>query len=229
MEPVNNTQSIAELLGAQADAVPTQPFDDSFKPWAKIHRLSRDVVVTEKIDGTNAQILFRPDGTFKAGSRNRWLTPEADNHGFYAFVEANKAELFAILGAGRHYGEWWGRGIGRNYGKTNRCFSLFNVSKWEHLRDPAYLAAKGKPLSGIDELSCVPVLRRGVLDHCLWRDAMLDLRVSGSVAQPHYMNPEGVVVFHEPSQYMFKKTFEHDGTGKPVDETGSTEVKEASV
>ena len=34
-----------------------------FKPWPKIPRLRRSIVITEKIDGTNAIIHVAEDGT----------------------------------------------------------------------------------------------------------------------------------------------------------------------
>jgi hypothetical protein len=36
------------------------------------------------------------------------------------------------------------------------------------------------------------------------------LKEHGSVAQPGYMNPEGVVVFHVASGHLYKKTIERD-------------------
>src|SRR5687767_1693749 len=83
-----------------------------FTPFPSISRLSRDIVVTEKLDGTNAQIHITQDGRVLAGSRNRWITPEADNFGFARWVAAHEDELRA-LGPGSHYGEWWGQGIQR--------------------------------------------------------------------------------------------------------------------
>ncbi len=61
------------------------------------------------------------------GSRTRWITAQDDNHGFARWVEGNKQELLK-LGAGRHFGEWWGSGIQRGYGlqKGEKRFSLFN-------------------------------------------------------------------------------------------------------
>src|SRR4051812_31897860 len=104
--------------------------DAPFEPFAKIARLSRDVIVTEKIDGTNAQIFIDDMGSvIKAASRTQWITVENDNHGFARWVDENKAELMK-LGPGRHYGEWWGAGIQRRYGLKEKRFSLFNVSRW---------------------------------------------------------------------------------------------------
>ena len=53
-----------------------------FEAFAKIPRFFRDVTISEKIDGTNAQVFVAEDGAVMAGSRSRWITPEADNFGF---------------------------------------------------------------------------------------------------------------------------------------------------
>lgn len=50
-----------------------------FVKFPSIARYSRDCVITEKIDGTNAQICITEDGQFLTGSRTRWITPENDN------------------------------------------------------------------------------------------------------------------------------------------------------
>jgi len=155
-----------------------------FTEFPKIARLNRDVVISEKIDGTNAQILVEPVqietgrggntpvgdevavvkltrefpgvgslwGNFPgvpapetppepvqvelafgvlAGSRSRWLQPgKQDNFGFAGWVAANAEALVALLGPGRHFGEWWGGGIQRKYGLGAKRFSLFNVSRY---------------------------------------------------------------------------------------------------
>ena len=102
-----------------------------FREFPKIARLSREMIITEKIDGTNAQILITEDGQILTGSRNRWITPQDDNYGFAKWVEENKQEILK-LGVGRHFGEWWGGGIQRGYNlpKGEKRFSLFNVSRW---------------------------------------------------------------------------------------------------
>jgi hypothetical protein len=102
-----------------------------FIAFPKIARLRREIIVTEKIDGTNSCIFIGEDGEFLMGSRNRWITPESDNYGFAKWAMAHKEELMG-LGHGRHYGEWWGAGCQRGYGLTNndKRFSLFNVIRW---------------------------------------------------------------------------------------------------
>lgn len=170
--------------------------EDAFVGYPKIGRLYREIVITEKIDGTNAQVVVSDDGeTVRAGSRNRWITPESDNFGFARWVQDNTEEL-KRLGPGRHFGEWWGAGIQRRYGLTEKRFSLFNVHRWENDR-PACCHA-------------VPVLARGPFSEALIKDAAYRLRTEGSVAAPGFMKPEGIVVFHTHSGALFKYTLDGD-------------------
>ena len=57
----------------------SQPYSlkpPEFKGFSKIPRLNREIIITEKIDGTNGQIYVPEDPTepIFAASRNRWLT-----------------------------------------------------------------------------------------------------------------------------------------------------------
>ena len=177
-----------------------------FKPFAKIARYSRGMVVTEKIDGTNAQVFIGEDGEFLIGSRTRWITPEADNFGFAKWAIEHKEELLQ-LGPGQHFGEWWGAGIQRRYGLTEKRFSLFNVGRW---RDDE---GNTKP-----ELPCccgvVPVLYRGPISDSAIAGIMDELLSDGSQAAPGFMEPEGIVIFHTAARVMFKKTLKNDEGGK---------------
>lgn len=166
-----------------------------FKEFAKIARLSREIVITEKIDGTNAQVFVTEDGTVLAGSRSRWITTLDDNFGFARWVTEHKDEL-RELGPGRHFGEWWGSGIQRKYGLSEKRFSLFNVSVWGESR-PACCHV-------------VPVLYRGRFNTFAIEEQLERLRLYGSVAAPGFMKPEGVVIFHAASGQLFKKTIEKD-------------------
>jgi hypothetical protein len=188
-----------------------------FNEFPKIARLNREVIVTEKIDGTNAQVHIRHavdefepgydvqaeinGGAvyMRAGSRTRWLRADDDNFGFWAWFYANAHELVK-LGVGAHFGEWWGKGIQRGYGLTEKRFSLFNTYRWS---DDAVRPAC---------CSVVPVLARGeahesfsVVARC-----MNELRAIGSKAAPGFMKPEGIVAFHTQGNLMFKATLEKD-------------------
>lgn len=174
-----------------------------FEMFRKIPRLTRQCVITEKLDGTNGQILVTEDGKFYAGSRSRWiLTPESDeirddNYGFGRWALEHRDELVKGLGIGRHFGEWWGAGIQRKYGLKEKRFSLFNTSVWNETTKPACCHV-------------VPVLYEGLFTTDRAEEWVLTLRVEGSRAVPGFMNPEGIVIYHVAAGQYFKKTLEKD-------------------
>jgi hypothetical protein len=192
-----------------------------FIEFPKMARLSREIIITEKIDGTNASIYITEDGQFLTGSRTRWITPQDDNFGFSAWAHAHKDELMT-LGKGLHFGEWWGSGIQRGYGlpKGEKRLSLFNVSRF-HLHGtsaiPILQADTRLPAKFTQELpACVglvPVLYKGVFDTAAVDNCLSLLRASGSHAAT-FNNPEGVVVFHTAAGVGFKKTLEKDEVPK---------------
>jgi len=193
-------------------------------------RLSRAAIVTEKLDGTNAQVYIEdvtleayqqrleadllgrvfadnqpcPDGyvrLLRVGSRTRWLSPEDDNFGFARWAFDNACSLMG-LGPGRHFGEWWGSGIQRGYGLDERRFSLFNVSRW----------AEDRPTC----CHVVPTIYTGVFDTVAIEDALSTLRTGGSMAAPGFMHPEGIVAFHTAANMGFKKTLDDDAAPKSM-------------
>ena len=167
-----------------------------FEPFQKIARLSRNCAITEKIDGTNACIAITEDGEFLTGSRTRWITPADDNFGFSKWAHDHKDELMN-LGPGKHFGEWWGAGIQRRYGQTEKRFSLFNVSRWSETAPPACC-------------SVVPVLYTGIFTSTAADEALELLRTKGSVAAPGFMQPEGIIIYQTAARMYFKKTLDKD-------------------
>jgi len=174
---------------------------EEFKEFAKMHRLYREIIITEKIDGTNAQICIGEDGSFQVGSRQRWITPENDNHGFAKWAYEHKDELMG-LGHGRHFGEWWGNGIQRGYGLPtgDKRFSLFNTFRWNKTPPPSCC-------------SVVPVLYEGIFNEEVIKQCLLGLKHHGSKVVP-FMNPEGIVIFHTQGNFGLKVTLENDSRPK---------------
>lgn len=194
----------------------------TFEAFPKIARLNRECVITEKLDGTNAQLMIVPyeeatpeqhsatdrikttQGLLYAGSRTRWITPgkSTDNFGFAAWAWDNAEELVK-LGPGRHYGEWWGKGIQRGYGLAERRFSLFNTHRWSDWAS--------RPLC----VDCVPVLYQGAFTTDAVSHAVSRLATFGSAAAP-FNDPEGVIVFHTAQNSMFKVTIKDDEVPKAL-------------
>lgn len=215
-----------------------------FQKFSKIPRLSREIVVSEKIDGTNAQVvvfdttdfleyinidhlkeispadkrdrLNRLDRFIRefclyeeeivpykyalyvfAGSRKRWLNLESDNYGFANWVKENAKEL-TNLGKGRHFGEYYGKDIQRNYGLQEKRFALFNIKRW------------GDPETRPACCGVVPALWRGMFDTKAIELLLQDLETEGSQAVTGFMRPEGIVIYHTASGRLFKKTIVDD-------------------
>jgi len=185
-----------------------------FVKFPKIARLSRQCVITEKIDGTNASIYVPEDSSepLVAGSRNRWITSEADNHGFARWVKDNEEELRG-LGPGVHVGEWWGSGIQRGYGliKGEKRFSLFNTNRWGPVRDTEKYPEDRPACCNV-----VPVLAVGLFNSEVAENQLDFLRREGSFAAPGFMHPEGIVIWHEAARTFFKKTIEGDEAPKGI-------------
>jgi len=190
-----------------------------FSPMPKIPRLHGDIVVTEKIDGTNASVEFARGAEdwfgMAANSRNKRLVEiywqadrefnpivkwqGKDNYGFGAFVVANFLKL-RNLGYGRHSGEWWGQGIQRTYGLDDRRFSLFNANPLKPLPDCVGVVPVLEKLESFD-LDAINMI-------------MAALKIGGSVAAPGFADPEGIVLFHARAGQLLKFTFDAGPKGQ---------------
>lgn len=169
-----------------------------FESFTSIERVQQPIVITEKIHGTNAQILIDGNDIY-AGSRTRWITPEDDNYNFAKWVYGNREELITKLGEGRHFGEWYGSGINAGYGMKERRFALFNTTRWNPVKDAGDLP---------DRVDVVPVLYQGPFTGTIISDTLAALKTEGSRLVPGYAKPEGVVVYFMRSNLFLKSTFE---------------------
>ena len=215
-----------------------------FVDFKKIPRLSRDIIVTEKLDGSNGQIcVFSLESIKKefavieqmyewieqyclyihpenphveesdklylfAASRNRWLTTgkQNDNHAFAYWVKEHACDL-VMLGEGRHFGEYYGKGIQRGYGLEEKRWALFNVSKWQNKNLPLVDEKQMYPPSCCE---VVPILYEGQFDTTIINNVLGVLKSNGSLAVPGFMKPEGICVYHTAAGQYFKKTIEND-------------------
>jgi hypothetical protein len=190
------------------------------------------MVITEKLDGTNAAVVIAPVAeaswksepiavadapggafAFWAQSRKSLIFPgkSTDNYGFAGWVKDHAEELVR-LGPGHHYGEWWGQGIQRGYDLDEKRFSLFNTGRWVQ-------AGHTNPDAKAEAPGCCHVVP--ILDACSFDQERIDLalialREEGSHAAPGFMNPEGIVVYLSAASQMFKVTLENDDVPKSV-------------
>lgn len=190
-----------------------------FHPFPKIPRWNREVVITEKIDGTNASIIIKKEAateavpfehwTIQAAARNGIISQQRDNHGFAKWVSENAAELIAQLGEGHHFGEWMGQGINRNYGLKQKHFVLFNIKKHAHLS--CFIDESNPQL-----LYRIPAMYTTLANDvgAVTQIALNELKTNGSKLVPSYMNPEGVVLYHSTANKLFKVTLENDEQAK---------------
>lgn len=250
-----------------------------FLKFKKIPRLSRDCILTEKLDGSNAQVVIMSyGGLFEnktnsddfltpervegikaeierfidkhclsdleeikkshlyenmtnqlfifAGSRKRWLSVDngkgCDNHGFARWVKENTEELLE-LGEGRFYGEFYGKGINRNYGLDHKRFALFNVGKWhKNGEEPRLISINSQTKEEkytIPAPKCcetVPILYEGMFNTITIDTILFKLKRHGSYAVPRFMKPEGICILHKASNHLYKKTVENDANPKSV-------------
>ena len=203
-----------------------------FKSWGKTPRLFRDIVITEKIDGTNSAVIIEeadPNGPMEpeeiayveldgklyavgAQSKNRLIFPgkTTDNYNFAQWVQENAEQLVRELGPGHHFGEWWGKGIGKRYPNADyRVFSLFNTAKH---RDAFFRTEElnGTPVT----VEAVPILFEGPFSEEAIHLVAKELLKNGSIADPFSPNPEGVCVYHTQSGQVYKFTFDNNDKGK---------------
>lgn len=191
--------------------------DNEFKSFDEIKRWSKPrIVITQKIHGSNAQILIYQDEAgalqLKSGSRERWLFPgkTTDNYGFAAFVESHKQEFIDKLGLGRHYGEWAGPGVNSGEGLTVKTFVLFNHGRpYPNGLPPSTVLVPVLYDSNSElepELSSRPDISADTIVN--W--VMTKLQLVGSSLAPGFMRPEGIVI--ELNGKRYKKVFKPEET-----------------
>lgn len=162
-----------------------------FAKWPKTPRTNNNnVVITEKMDGTNACIVIRGGEIVAIQSRNRFIKPGDDNMGFAHWVSQN-AEALVELGDGYHFGEWCGPGIQKNpHMLEQKEFYLFNV----------FRPAETLP----DIVKQVRVLYQGPFTDEVLNTTMSELWQHASEQQ--YV-PEGVIVYSHATKSRSKMTF----------------------
>lgn len=164
-----------------------------FKAWPKIPRLTNEIFhITEKIDGTNACIVISELNVLFTQSRKQFITPAKDNHGFARWAYENQETLIKDLGPGYHFGEWWGSGIQRGYGLTEKRFSLFNPTKQSSIcHNIPILVSCNSPSLEFE----IAMLKKTMI-------------ANGSYVAPGFKKPEGLIIYGEQSKCYWKILFD---------------------
>lgn len=177
-----------------------------FKAYPKTQRLSNEIVtIAEKIDGTNGVLhVDHQSRTVLAGSRSKWLINDGsrswDNHGFGAWVKENEEKLLN-LPEGLHYGEWYGKGINRNYGMKDRKLMLFNRSRYQNILEEGDFPTELE-LETVISLVSVSELP----EEALRIKARVDKE--GSYHVPGFMKTEGVIFRFQLSAKVYKEVWD---------------------
>ncbi len=101
-----------------------------------------------KIDGTNSAIQCHEDSSVIAQSRERLITPENDNVGFARWVETNQS-AWRLKNNLIVFGEYCGRGIGKNVAINNIGKKVFAVFGARSLTDPSVFISEPHELREI--------------------------------------------------------------------------------
>lgn len=128
--------------------------------------------VFPKIDGTNSSVWLGDDGMIHAGSRNRELTFEKDNAGFYAAVSKDERVMAYLQEhpTQRLFGEWlvphslktYRDDAWRRFYVFDVCVDADNETGLEYLPYEVY-----QPLVaefGLDYLAPIRIVKNGCLD-----------------------------------------------------------------
>jgi hypothetical protein len=208
-----------------------------FTPFPKIPRLYRDIVVTEKIDGTNAAVVVKqfPFGHHAVVppplNAKLVFSPLGDNDGFptHEYLVGAQSRKRVITPESDNFGfATWvflnaeslvaSLGEGVHFGEwwgagIQRRYGL------DHKRFSLFNTERYAPLldaNPVENVYVVPELYRGPFDQEEIDQSIEHLRTWGSLSAPGYMNPEGIVVYHTASRQAFKVTLDDDGVPKSL-------------
>lgn len=207
-----------------------------FTEWPKTSRFFRDIVITEKIDGTNAAV-----GIIKLGAddldensdpidKNLMGIQEAEvdgEWGIYGLYAQSRNKLI-FPGKQDNYGfaGWVDSnrteliqhlGEGLHYGEwwgqgIQRGYGLTKGEKRFSLFNTRRFKDIWETSGGL--LHCVPVIYEGPLVEKQITQALANLEENGSWASFGFANPEGICIYHTASRLVQKVTLDNNDAGK---------------
>lgn len=215
-----------------------------FQGFPKIPRLFREVVVTEKIDGTNGAIGIKefPFGWHVGGFDTDGSDHNRPDSARLVFGGADNTEdglpdteyLVWVQSRNRVIDPKADNHGFAKYVHQNACSLVTDLGPGLHfgewwgsgigrkygLDHKRFSLFNVKRWEDDEEkfitpfLRVVPVVERGEFSSMLVKAALQILHLGGSWAAPGFMNPEGVIVYHTAGNILFKATIEGDAVPK---------------
>ena len=226
------------MLMSEEMLLPRTSYD--FVPFPKMSRLFRPIVITEKIDGTNAAVCIDDMPPYGYGDEEVVGPGIVINVASYEVdpetgVEIGWKPVFVYAQSRKQiisperdnfgFAKWVrehareladGLGVGVHFGEwwgsgIQRKYDL-DEKRFSLFNTSRWAEAWASP----DRLChVVPVLMElEEFDTAAIKGALLTLESRGSYAAPGFKDPEGIVVFHKASNTCFKATIKNDDKGK---------------
>lgn len=208
-----------------------------FKEFDKIARLRRNVMVTEKIDGTNAAVRWDALQPEDYDVNEGWMIGKRDpnilhigdlidQHGTNLGTHCLRAQSrsrFIVPGTDNYgFAKWVSENIddlktlgpGTHYGEWWGAGIQRRYDQQEK-HFSLFNAHRWGADKQIPPTCCrvVPILSMKTIDIAV-QESLAQLREQGSAAAPGFMKPEGVVVWHTQSKTYYKVTLEKDEMSK---------------
>ncbi len=206
----------------------------TFEEWPKIPRYKKELIITEKIDGTNGCVAIEHLSTpeLLEHARDNLGKPK----GPVAIVSgANDGDFAQALYAGSRnrwldtsktgdnfgFAKWVEQnaealvdlGPGRHFGEWYGA----GIQRGYDLHERRFVLFNAGRWTAETLPACckvVPVLAQG---HDVSPHQVLELlRDTGSVAVPRYPKPEGIIIFHTASRQLYKQLLENDDKPKSL-------------
>jgi hypothetical protein len=223
-----------------------------FEPWPKIARLNREIVITEKINGTNAAILIVPLNQVDHIEHEHGEIQFFDGDKHVAVVDDGEYMPWVVYAQSRTrfitpeqdnfgFAKWVQEnaeglvetlGEGRHYGEWwgSGIQNGYGAPKGERYFSLFNTARwmmidpweRGNTVPGLRR---VPVLYTGPYDQLEILERLDTLDASGSVASPGFKDPEGIVIYHTAAREMFKVTIKGDEAPKGPEAHAKDEEK----
>jgi hypothetical protein len=224
-----------------------------FTPWPKIARFNREIIITEKINGTNAAVQIVPlnqvdhiehqDGEIQFFNDDKHVALVDDGEHMPHVVYAQSRTRFITPGNDNFgFAKWVADnakalvetlGEGTHFGEWwgSGIQNSYGLPKGERRFSLFNTTRWGLDLhwqydkSPVPGLRIVPVLYRGLLDQSEVDEALYQLEEDGSFASPGFEDPEGVVIFHTASNTLYKVTLKGDEAPKGPEAHAQDEEK----